>query len=303
MVKTFRIHDSCRFYIKDAGRIRTKRSTLRSLILLQFHVYKNRLLHSNCQAKLLSRPILKFNRLELSSVAARVFSIKGAEECIILKRLNRFTVKIILDGKAQRAYINNTGRLLDYIVEGQRGFCIKHERKLKTDCRLFAVREKNLAAIIDTQLQMKTLEKIMALNLVPWIRGCQILKRNAKLGGSLIDYLLECNGKKVYLEVKSAVLRNGKYAIYPDCPSMRGRRHIAELTNHVKNGGHGVILFIAALPNVKAFKPNSSADPEMSRLLIKAMEAGVNIHAFELYYNPEDYYVYLSKPDLPVELI
>ena len=114
--------------------------------------------------------------------------------------------------------------------------------------------------------------------------------------------MLKCNGKKIYLEVKSAVLRNGKYATYPDCPSMRGRRHIAELTRHVKNGGHGVILFIAALPDIRAFKPNISADLEMSRLLIEARESGVEIRAFELYYDPEDFYVYLSKPDLPVEI-
>ena len=227
----------------------------------------------------------------------------GTKRCIILERVNRFVVKIILDNKVLKAYINNTGRLLNYITEGQVGFCIEHQRRLKTDCRLFAVKEKRLAAIIDTQLQMQALEKIITLNLLPWIKGCRIHKRNARLGNSLIDYLLECNGEKVYLEVKSAVLRHDKYAVYPDCLSLRGRRHITELTSHVKNGGRGVILFIAAMPDVKAFKPNSSADPELSRMLTEAREAGVKIRAIGLYYNPEDNYVCLSKPNLPVELI
>ena len=239
----------------------------------------------------------------MSSDAERILFMRGAKECTIIERINRFVVKIILDSAVLKAYINNTGRLQDYIVKGRRGFCIPHQKRLKTDCRLFAIREKKLAAVIDTQLQMQALEKIIPLNLLSWIKGCRILKRNAKLGSSLIDYLLECNGEKIYLEVKSAVLRNGEYATYPDCPSLRGRRHISELTNHVKNGGRGVILFIAALPGVKSFKPNSLADPEVSRLLIEAKEAGVDIRAIGLYYNPEDFYVYLSKPDLPVELI
>jgi len=226
----------------------------------------------------------------------------GAKECVILERINRFVVKIILDDTVLKAYINNTGRLLDYIVEGRRGFYIAHQKGLKTDCRLFAVKEKRLAAVIDTQLQMQALEKIITLNLLPWSKGCRILKRNAKLGKSLIDYLLECHGKKVYLEVKSAVLRSGEYAMYPDCPSLRGRRHIAEITSHVKNGGRGVILFIAALPDVEGFKPNSLADPEISRLLTEAEEAGVDLRSLGLYYNPEDYCVYLSKPDLPVRI-
>ena len=238
----------------------------------------------------------------MSSDAERILFMRGAKECTIIERINRFVVKIILDSAVLKAYINNTGMLQDYIVKGRRGFCIPHQKRLKTDCRLFAIREKKLAAIIDTQLQMQALEKIITLNLLPWSRGYRILKRNAKLGRSLIDYLLECNGKKIYLEVKSAVLRNGKYAMYPDCPSLRGRRHIAEITSHVKNGGRGIIFFIAALPDVKAFKPNSLADPEVSRLLTEAKEAGVDIRALELYYNPEDYFIYLSKPNLPVEI-
>jgi len=81
-----------------------------------------------------------------------------------------------------------------------------------------------LGALIDNQLQMKAFEKSLEANLIPWLLGCHILKRNAKLGASRIDYLLDCNGKKVYLEVKSAVLREGDYAMYPDCPSDRGRK-------------------------------------------------------------------------------
>ena len=268
-------------------------------------MYVKSLLRSVCKS--MSRIVylkltLRFNRTELNGDVTRVLRMNNAKECIIQERINRFTVKIILDGNVQRAYINNTGRLLDFIVEGRKGFCVEHERKAKTDCRLFAVKEKNLAAIIDTQLQMKALEKTIMLSLTRWSRRCWILRRNPRLGSSILDYLLECSGEKIYLEVKSAVLRNGKYAVYPDCPSLRGRRHISEITDHVKNGGRGMILFIAALPNVEAFKPNSSVDPEITRLLMEAREAGVEIRAIELYYDPRDFFIYLSKPDLPVEL-
>ena len=238
----------------------------------------------------------------MSDNAARILSLRSVKECVILERINRFVVKIISDRAVRKAYVNNTGRLLNHIVEGRRGFCVKHQRRMKTDCRLFAVREKSLAAVIDTQLQIQVLEKAIAMDLLPWIRGSRIIRRNARLGSSLIDYLLEYNGEKIYLEVKSAVLRYGEYALYPDCLSLRGRKHIIELMNHVKSGGRGIILFIAALPDVKAFKPNVSADPEISDLLLESEDAGVIIRAVEMYYNPEDSYVYLSNPDLSVEL-
>ena len=226
----------------------------------------------------------------------------NVKRCVILGRVNRFTAEVYLGSSKRTAYVNNTGRLLGYLSRGRRGFCIKQRRELKNDLRLFAVKEGRLAAVIDTQLQTKALEKMMELNLIPWLRHFSIKRRNAKLGSSLIDYLLDHPGGEVYMEVKSAVLRSDGYAVYPDCPTIRGRRHIAELTDHVAGGGRGIILFIAALPGVKAFKPNYSADPEISRLLLEAAEAGVEVRAIRLHYNPEDHHVYLSEPDLPVHL-
>lgn len=43
--------------------------------------------------------------------------------------------------------------------------------------------------------------------------------------------------------------------MYPDCPSERGRRYIKLLSGYVKEGGgEGILLFIAALQHVKAFR-------------------------------------------------
>jgi len=232
----------------------------------------------------------------------KIIGVKDSAECWVVERVNRFVVKIIVDGKPCRAYINNTGRLLEYLVNGRMGFCIGTAKTEKTDCRLFSVREKSLGAVIDTQLQTKVFEKALEMKLIPWARECKILRRNTKMGGSLIDYLLEYDGKRVYLEVKSAVLREGEYAMYPDCPSSRGRKHIKELTDHARKGGRGIILFIAALPEVKAFKPNKPGDQEIYELLQDAYESGVGIKSIGLYYNPEDSFVYLYNPDLEVEL-
>ena len=226
----------------------------------------------------------------------------GVEECIILERLNRFVVKILLNGAVLRAYVCNTGKLLDYIVEGKRGFCIRHERRLKSDCRLFAVEDGDSAAIIDTHLQMRALERLIASKMISWIRSCRILRRNVRLKNSIIDYLLDCNGEDVYLEVKSAILRSGRYAMYPDCPSQRGRRHIREITEHVKDGGRGMIIFIAAMPNVEAFKPNVSADPQMAHLLKKASLTGVVIRAIGMHYDPESHSICILNDDLRVEI-
>jgi sugar fermentation stimulation protein A len=231
----------------------------------------------------------------------KVFGIENAEECRIIERINRFVVTVELKGNCHPAYINNTGRLYELLVKGRKAFCFKTKNTDKTDFRLFAIEESGFGALIDTQLQMKAFEESLARNHIPWLVGCRILKRNAKLSASLIDYLLECPGRAVYLEVKSAVLREREYATYPDCPSERGRRHIKELSGYVKEGGgEGILLFIAALPYAKAFKPNKHADPKLYEALKEA--SGVDIRAIGLYYNPKDAFVYLFNPDLEVKL-
>ena len=232
----------------------------------------------------------------------RIIRIDDPQECRLIERLNRFVVKVEIRGNYYPAHINNTGRLSELLVKGRQAFCFRTRHQGKTDFRLFAIEECGLGALIDTQLQMKAFENCLERNIIPWIGSCRILKRNAKLGASRIDYLLDCNGKAVYLEVKSAVLREGVYAMYPDCPSDRGRRHIKELSSYAKEGGAGILLFIAALPYVKAFKPDKHADAELYDALKVAQTSGVVIRAIGVYYNSNDTFVYPFEPDLEVRL-
>ncbi|RLG49909.1 MAG: DNA/RNA nuclease SfsA [Thermoproteota archaeon] len=223
-----------------------------------------------------------------------------AVPCVISRRVSRFMVEVFT-GRAELAYLSNTGRLEQYLVKGRRGYCLRSPGG-KTSLRLIAVEDMGLAAVVDTRLQMRAFEKAAGLSLIPWMRGCRIAGRDVVLGSSKIDYLLECEGGAVYLEAKSAVMRKGAYALYPDCPTPRGRRHIKELTSHARAGGRSILLFIAAVPHAEAFKPNRGADPKLYELLSEAAEAGVALRAIGVHYNPLDSCIHLYSPDLSVNL-
>jgi len=230
----------------------------------------------------------------------RLLNLKDPCDCSIVQRLNRFVVEVSTDGLRARAWINNTGRLSEFMVPGRRAFCLRRESPGKTTHRLFAIHEGGLGALIDTQFQMRAFEICLRHGLLPWLVGTESFKRNARLGSSLIDYWLP--QAELYLEVKSAVLRGSTFAMYPDCPSVRGRKHIRELTSHARRGGRACILFVAALPKVKAFRPNPEADPELASLLEHANETGVQVRAVAMLYHPGMHAVLLSNPDLPVSL-
>ena len=230
-----------------------------------------------------------------------LLKVRDTVDCTIVARLNRFVVEVQIGDRRYRASTNNTGRLFDFVVPGRKAFCTSHARPMKTDYSLFAVADSVVGALIDTQLQMRAFEKALSLGDIQWLEGYRMAKRNVPLGVSVVDYLLERGGHETYLEVKSAVLRDGGYAMYPDCPSARGRRHVRELASHARAGGKAIILFIAALPGVAAFKPNLTADPELRELVMEARTAGVVLKALNIIYRPDDSSVRMVDPDLPVE--
>lgn len=239
---------------------------------------------------------------ERSMSVVPLIPIQNALSCRILERLNRFVVLIEVRKTRSRAHINNTGRLQEFLIEGREAFCFSTPGKGKTDFRLFAVEERRMGALIDTQFQMKAFERAWELNLLPWLRKCHFIRRNSKLGNSLIDYQFDCEGDRLYIEIKSAVLREGDFAMYPDCPSLRGQRHVEDLIDWVRGGGKAVVVFIAALPGVKAFKPNRSADPRIYELLVRAQKERVKIKALGLFYDPTDSQICMFSPNLRVAI-
>ena len=230
-----------------------------------------------------------------------LMAVHDVFEGTVIGRLNRFVVEVRSGSRRLCASINNTGGLLDFLTPGRKAFLLPHLKHLKTDCSLFAVEESMGAALIDTQLQMRAFESALRAQRIDWLGDHCIVARNARLGRSVVDYLLRSDDGEAYLEVKSAVLKEGKYAMYPDCPTAGGRRHVAELTGHVGRGGRAYILLTAALPGGAAFKPSATRDPELCRLLAAAQRSGVALKAINIMYDPRESCVHMADANFPVE--
>ncbi|AEK73968.1 putative DNA-binding transcriptional regulator [Thermococcus sp. 4557] len=224
--------------------------------------------------------------------------------CIFRKRLNRFVALVEVDGEERRALVTNTGRLEEFMVPGRKAFCTPKTGG-KTDFVLVAFDDHGgKGAVIDTRTQAKAFEQAVELGLVPWLSGCRIKRKEIAVGKSRLDYLFECPEGEVYAEMKSAVLRGGErgeYAMYPDCPSVRGRKHIRELIELSKAGKKAMIFFIGAMPGVEKFRPYGRGDSEIARLLREADKVGVEIHALGISLLP-DGRVVLERPSLEIEL-
>ncbi|RLG05727.1 MAG: DNA/RNA nuclease SfsA [Thaumarchaeota archaeon] len=234
----------------------------------------------------------------MSASHPELLKLPSPIRCKILERVNKFKVKIELDGRIEYAHINNTGRLREYLTRGKRGFCLRFEKPKKTKYRLFSIEVDGYGALIDTWIQGKAFEISLDLKLIPWLKSYRIIGRNARLNRSIIDYLLKRGDEETYLELKSAVQRIDGYASYPDAPSTRARRQLRDLIRYVEGGGRAMMVFVIGLRDVKGFRPNKDVDPEVHKLLLSGSRIGLEIKAIAVYYDPHRSSIRLWNPDV-----
>ncbi len=232
------------------------------------------------------------------------YELEPLLECTIKRRINRFIVLVEVNGAPRRARITNTGRLLELLVEGRKGYCI-WKKTPKTDCILVGVDVglRDRAALIDTKIQEEVFYTAAKKGVFKWLKNCDIVKKYPLFEDSRFDFMVKCGESLGFIEMKSAVLLFDKiYAGYPDCKSDRGRRHVEKLIKLRERGFRSIIVFAAAHPMAKAFKPYGEGDPLMPVLLKKARKFGVEIYAFKLALIPSQNLVEIEDSNLRVVL-
>jgi sugar fermentation stimulation protein A len=96
------------------------------------------------------------------------------------------------------------------------------------------------------------------------------------------------NIQKTLIEVKSATLVKNQTAMFPDAPTIRGTRHVRELTEALSAGYNAEIVFITKRNDATSFRPYKEMDPAFFEILGKAKKAGVKLCAVLCEYDPID---------------
>ncbi len=222
-------------------------------------------------------------------------------EAEVIARLSRVSVLAETDGVRFLCHLRNTGRLHDYIYQGAR-ILVQPNPRGKTHAIVIGAPYGERAAILDTYTQARCFEDACINNVVSWLKPHRIDEKEITVYGSRIDYGLKDNaGRRGYLELKSAVyLDKDRYAMYPDSPSLRGRRHVETLMRIAKRS-RAVISFVAAHPDAIGFKPCVEGDPIMSELLRKANRMGVEMHAVKMFMTLDGSVIF-AEDDIPIKL-
>ena len=197
-----------------------------------------------------------------------------------LSRPNRFIANVEIDGKAEVCHVKNTGRCKELLIKGCTVW-LEHSdsESRKTAFDLVAVEKGDRLINMDSQAPNKAIGEWLREKM-PFGEGFSVYPEK-KYGNSRFDFYLESQDRKIFMEVKGCTLEKDGVVLFPDAPTLRGVKHIEELSHCLDEGDESYIMILVQMSDVKYFTPNYDTHPEFGEALEKASRKGVKILCYD----------------------
>ena len=198
---------------------------------------------------------------------------------IFLRRPNRFIAHVRIDGQEETVHVKNTGRCRELLPEGARVWCQRSDNpQRKTKYDLICVQKGDRLINMDSQAPNGAVGE--------WLRGGGFgpvanVRSEVTYGTSRFDFAFEKDGETCFMEVKGVTLENDGICAFPDAPTLRGAKHLRELTQAAEDGFGAYVLFVIQMQDVQYLHPNDATDPVFSQALREASRAGVTVLAMD----------------------
>lgn len=195
-------------------------------------------------------------------------------------RDNRFRATVLVAGDPTPAHVPTSGRMGELLLPGRTVWLSPQARPgRKTPYDLILVEHGDTLVSIDSRLPNALMAEHLRRH--GWQgRPLRRLIREATLGASRLDLLLEDDAGVVWMECKSVTLVVEGLALFPDAPTSRGVRHLKELIAVAQRGERAAAVFIAQRADAMRFGAHRETDPAFADALAEARRAGVTIRAY-----------------------
>lgn len=225
----------------------------------------------------------------------------------LIQRYKRFLADVKLDdGRLITAMCPNTGSMMGLTAPGSTVWLSESDvptRKYRFTWEMVeADLGKGPALVgINTSLPNRLVAEAIAAARVKVLAGYPGLRREVKYGrNSRIDLLLECAEKgRCYVEIKNVHLsRRHGLAEFPDSVTERGTKHLAEMSDMVREGHRAVMVYLIQRGEARRLSFARDVDPNYGAAFDAAMAAGVEAIALRCKLSPEEIVV-----DRPVPIM
>ncbi len=209
----------------------------------------------------------------------------------LLRRYKRFLADVVLeDGSEITVHCANPGSMLEVSVPGRPVLLSRsnnESRKLPHTWELIRLSRSWVG--VNTLRTNALAEEAIRKGQIAELQGYPQLRREFRTGDSRLDFLLsDTDRPDCLVEVKNVTLTDGRgTAIFPDSVTVRGQKHLSELTKIANAGQRAVMLFWINRGDCRGFSPADDIDPAYGRLLRQAREHGVEILAYRAKVTPK----------------
>lgn len=193
-------------------------------------------------------------------------------------RPNRFVAHVNVAGTTETVHVKNTGRCRELLLPGAEvTLALSDNPNRKTKYDLISVFKKDLGWVnIDSQAPNSVVKEWLQSG-PELFSGITLLKPECTYGNSRVDFYLECESRRIFIEVKGCTLEIDNIGYFPDAPTERGVKHLQELSKAVSEGFECYIAFVIPMPGVTKVLPNRSTHPRFGEALDEAEKSGVKI--------------------------
>jgi|TARA_B110000908_G_scaffold135484_1_gene160293 sugar fermentation stimulation protein A len=215
----------------------------------------------------------------------------------LIKRYKRFLADVELtDGSIVIAHCPNTGAMTGCAEPGwkvwlspsnnpKRKLLYTWEVVLTNQLHWIGVNTHKANALVKEAIQDKKISELI---------GYENLKAEVKFGeeNSRIDFLLTAPEKAdCYVEVKSVTLLDNNLGYFPDAKTLRGQKHLRELSYIASQGKRAVLFFCVQHSGIQSVQVAKHIDPDYAKELKQAMLNGVQILCYNCEINSEKIYI------------
>lgn len=104
---------------------------------------------------------------------------------------------------------------------------------------------------------------------------------------SRIDFLLQADSRRnCYIEVKSVTLLQQGHGYFPDAVTVRGQKHLRELSQIARSGQRAVLFFAVLHSGINDVSPAHHIDAHYAELLEQAQRNGVEVLCYKAQLSP-----------------
>jgi len=203
----------------------------------------------------------------------RLILFPRTEKAFFTRRLNRFVLECVLNGKPIQAHLPNPGRLWELLLPGTPVYLVENaSAQRKTKYTAVAVLREGIPVFLHTHETNRAFEWLLRRRAVPGMEHIDRIEREKTVGKSRFDFLLHEGTRPFYLEVKSCTLFGDRIAMFPDAVTARGKRHLMALSRIPAAQGAKGVLFFIQWPRARFFLPDYHTDPDFAETFLEVRD-------------------------------